>query len=167
MADPFSWTDLGRWLFSLRRVLPDRALRWAWSEDQLLARIRAFPAAEPPPHFFVRTDRENPELTHLGFHVLNLTPFTLGIVAASGKVMIESRELFFHEHRFTTELPLPAYETATFHIRHSMTEPQADRLRGYPYTSARLRMDGGMILRTPFGEIRKPLSCDLDARIDR
>ena len=167
MADAFSWTDLGRWLFSFRRVLPDRVLRWVWSEDKLLAQIRAFPVAEPPPHLFVRTDRENPELTGLGFHVLNLTPFKLSIVAASGKVTLESRELFSHEQRFTTEVPLAAYETATIHIRHSLTEPQAARLRGYPHTSARLRMDGGLILRTPFGERRKPLSCDLDARIDQ
>lgn len=167
MAQPFSWMDLGRWLFSFRRVLPDRVLRWAWSDEQLLARIRAFPVAQPPPHFYVRIDRENPELMHLGFHVLNLTPFTLSIVAASAQVTLDSRELFVHGQRFVTEVPLPAYETGTFHIRHRLTDPQADRLRGYPQTSARLRMEGGMILRTPFGERRKPISCDLDARIDR
>lgn len=167
MADTFSWTDLGRWLYSLRRVLPDRMLRWAWSEQQLLAQVQILPMAQPPPHFFVRVDRENPELTHLGFHVLNFTPFKVAVVAASGKVILESRDLFFHEQRFATEVQLPPNGSAAFHIRHSLTEPQAERLRKYPQTSARLRMDGGIILRTPLGEFRKPLSCDLDARIDR
>ena len=167
MADLFSWTDFGRWLFSFRRALPDRLLRWVWSEDQLLAQIRVFPAAEPPAHFFVRVDRENPELTHLAFHVVNLTPFGLGIVAATGTVTLDSRELFVHEQRFATEVPLPPYGLASFHVRHPLTEPQADRLRRYSDTSARFRMEGGMFLRTPFGERRKPVSCDMDARIVR
>ena len=167
MADAFAWTDLGRWLFSFQRLLPDRILRWAWSEDQLLARVRVFTAAEPPPHLFVRVERENPELTHLGFHVVNLTPFKLGIVAASAQVTLDSRELFLHEQRFVTEITLGAYDTGSFQLRHQLTGPQADRLRNYPHTSARIRMDGGIILRTPLGERRKPISCDLDARIDR
>ncbi len=167
MAELFSWTDLVRWLFNLRRVLPDRVLRWAWSGQQLLAQIRPFPLAEPSPQFFVQVKRENPELTHLEFLVLNLTPFRLGIVAAEGTVSMDSHELFFHEQRFTTEVPLLPYETATFHIRHPLTEPQADRLRGYMHTLARLQISGGIILRTPFGELRKSLSCNLNARIDR
>lgn len=167
MADLFSWTDLGRWLFSFRRALPDRLLRSVWSEDQLLAQIRVFPASEPPAHFFVRVDRENPELTLLAFHVVNLTPFRLGIVAATGTVTLDSRELFVHEQRFATEVPLPPYGLASFHVRHPLTEPQADRLRRYTDTSARFRMEGGMFLRTPFGEHRKPVSCDMDARIVR
>ena len=132
MADAFSWVDMGRWLFSLRRVLPDRVLRWVWSQDQFLAQVRVFTAAEPPPHLFVRVDRENPELTHLAFHVVNLTPFKLGIVAASGTVTLDSRELFAHEQRFATEMPLPSFATATFGIRHALTEAQAQRLRSYP-----------------------------------
>ncbi len=167
MADPFSWSDMGRWLFSLRRVFPDRLLRWVWSQDDLLAKVRIFTAAEPPPHFFVRVNRENPELTHLAFHVSNLTPFKLGIVAASGTLTLESRELFAHEQRFVTEVQLPPFETATFGIRHTLTEAQAQRLRSYPLSSARIMMQGSIFLRTPFGECRKPLSCDLDARIDR
>ena len=167
MADLFSWADMGRWLLSLRRVLPDRTLRWVWSQEELLAKVRVFTAAEPPPHFFVRVDREHPELAHLAFHVVNHTPFKLGIVAATGTLTLESRELFTHQQRFITEVQLPPFDTATFGIRHTLTEAQAQRLRAYPFSSARIMMQGGMILRTPLGECRKGLSCDLDARIDR
>lgn len=93
MVDPFSWADMGRWLLGLRRVLPDRVLRWVWSQEKLLVKVRVFTVAEPPPHFFVQVERENPELTHLAFHVLNLTPFKLGIVAASGTLTLDSRVL--------------------------------------------------------------------------
>lgn len=167
MADAFSWMDLGRWLYSLRRALPDRLLRWAWSDEQLLSKIQTFAVAQPPPYFFVRTEREHPELTSLGFHVVMFTPFTLAIVAASTRVILNSPDLFVHDQRFVTEVPLPAYIVGAFHICHSLTGAQAHRLRAYPRTSARLRMEGGMTLRTPFGERRKPISCDLDARIDR
>jgi hypothetical protein len=167
MADLLSWTDLSRWLFSLRRVLPDRLLRLAWSERELIKMIRVFPAAEPTPYLFVRVERGSPELEQLGFHVLNLTPFSLSIVAASGSVMLDSHVLFVHDQRFATEVRLPPFETATFHIRHSLSEPQADRLRHYQLSSARIRMDGQMVLRTPFGERLKSLVCDVDARIDR
>lgn len=167
MSEPFSWLDLGRWLLGLRRVLPDRVLRWIWSDQKLLEKIEAFPVAQPPPHLFVRTDRENPELRHLAFRVFNRTPFALGIVAVSAKVVLDSRELFSDDHRFSSEISLPPYGMGVIPIGHSLTEPQANRLRGYAYTSARIFVEGGMILRTPFGERQKALSCDVDARIDR
>ena len=126
-----------------------------------------FPVVEPPPHLLVRQDRENPELAHLGFHVVNLTPFKLAIVAASGTVTLDSRELFAHEQRFATEIQLLPFEMAAFEIWHTLNEAQAQRLRSYPLSSARIMMQGGIILRTPFGECRRGLSCDLDARIDR
>ena len=103
-------------------MLPDRVLRLAWSQEQLLAQVRILTAAEPPPHFFVRVDRENPELTHLAFHSVNLTPFKLSIVAVSGTVSLDSRNLFTHEQRLTTEIPLPPFAIAAFGIRHSLTE---------------------------------------------
>ncbi len=167
MADPFTWADFGRWLLGFRRVFPDRVLRLVWSQDELLGNVRVLTSAEPPPQFFVRLDRENPELTHLAFHVLNLTPFKLGIVAVSGTLTLESRELFTHEQRFVTEAILRPFETASFGIQHTLTEAQAQRLRSYPLSSARIMMQGSIILRTPFGECWKPFSCDLDARIDR
>ena len=155
MPDPFTWSDLGRWLFSFRRLVPDKVLRWAWSESELLAQIRVVTAAEPPPQFFVRPDRENPELTHLDFHVFNITPFKLAIVATAGSVMLDSREIFHHEQRLATEVPLPPNGSARFRIRHTLTEPQAGRLRSYASTSARIQLqNGGIYLRTPFGELR-------------
>jgi hypothetical protein len=165
MADPFTWTDLGRWLLGFRRVLPDKVLRWVWKEEALLDRLRVFTVAEPPPHFFVAVNRENPELSHLRFNIFNPTPFKLEIVAVTGTLSLEDRQLFVHEQRLVTPTALPPFENAIVEVRHQITEPQAERLRAYQLTSARIRMDGGIYLRTPFGERRKPMSCDLDARI--
>ena len=139
---------------------PDRVLRLAWAQEQLLGQVRIITEAEPPAHFFVRVKRENPELTHLAFHAVNLTPFKLSIVAVSGTVSLDSRNLFTHEQRLATEIQLPPFATPAFELRHSLTEPQADRLRSYSLSSARIMMQSGVIVRTPFGECRKRFSCD-------
>ena len=167
MADPFTWSDLGRWLISLRRVLPDKLLRLVWKEEALLEKVRISTIAEPPPHFFVQVQRENPEISNLRFNVLNLTPFKLEIVAITGTLSLDDKQLFTHEQRLVTPTPLPPFDSASVELKHQVTEPQAERLRSYHMTSARIRMDGAVYLRTPFGERRKPMSCDLDARIIR
>lgn len=167
MADAFTWSDLTRWLVSLgRRALPDRVLRMAWSSAELLRAVELFHFSQSP-HFYVRTTRDNPQLRNAGFNVFNLTPFKLAIVGAQVRVSIDSRDLFDYEQRFAAEIPVAPYARGGFLIRHTLTESQAGRVRSYTDPYARIRIDGSMILRTPFGELRKELSADVVAPIDR
>jgi hypothetical protein len=167
MTDLFSWANFARWLVTLtQRFIPDRVLRWAWSDTELLARIDAvhFNSA---PHFYVHTDRDRHELESVGFDIFNLSPFTLAIVGVDVRVYEGDRLLFRHEQRLPAEIPIAPYARSGFNFAHMLIAGQVARLRSYPRGYAMIRVDGAMILRTPFGERRKNVVADVVALIDR
>ncbi len=167
MVETFSLSDLGRWLLTLlRRIAPDRILRWAWSDQELLARIEAFHFSQSP-RLQVNADRDTHELHQIGFNVFNFSPIALAIVGVDLRVSLDSRELLRYDHRFSAEIRVPAWARSGFHFQHALTAFQAERLQKYPHDFAYIRIDGQMILRTPFGERRKDISADIVAVIDR
>jgi hypothetical protein len=149
-----------------RRALPDRVLRMAWSNTELLGAVEVFHFSQSP-YFYVRTARDNPQFQNAGFNVFNLKPFKLVIVGAQVRVSIDSRDLFAYEQRFAAEIPVAPYARGGFLIRHTLADNQAARVRNYEGSYARIRIDGSMILRTPFGELCKKLSTDVVVPIDR
>lgn len=167
MADPFTWTDLLRWLTSLgRRALPNRVLRLAWWREKLLASIELFHFNQAP-HFYLNPDRGNPELLGIGFNVFNFTPFKIVIVGVQLRLSIDSRDFLIHEQRFPAEASVPPHGRGGFFIRPILNEAQAARVRAYPTEWARVRVDGVMIVRTPYGELRKESMAVVVALIDR
>jgi len=167
MADLFSWTDLGRWLASLtRRALPGRLLRLFWSDKKFLTAIDAFHFSQAP-RFYLGKERDDPELHIVGFNVFNLTPFRFSIVGAVVRVSIDSRDLFVYDQRFSAEQVVDPYARGGFYVRHSLTDAQAARMRAYPTEWAAVRVDATMILKTPFGELRKSVMADVVAIISR
>lgn len=70
MSEP--WSELGRWTWTLfRRVLPERLLRSMWKNEEVLSAISVV-HWEQWPRFYVRQDREPPELDIVGFNLFNL-----------------------------------------------------------------------------------------------
>lgn len=62
MADLSWWSELARWIWMfVKKALPERVLRWAWKETELLPSIFTV-HFEQWPRFYVRDDREPPEV---------------------------------------------------------------------------------------------------------
>ncbi len=166
MVVSVTWTHLGRWLASFSRFLPDRILRIAWPREKLLRSIEVF-HFDQAPRFWVRPERGLPELSVVGFNVFNLSPFTLTLVGADLIAVVDGRELCEYKTRFPSEILVEAYTRGGFLFKHALSDSQAAQLRTYPSPWSTLRVNGSLIVRTVFGELRKEIHSDVIALIDR
>jgi hypothetical protein len=166
MSEVATWTTLGRWLLSLARFIPDRVLRWAWSGERLLRAIEVF-HFEQSPRFWVRPERGAAELSLIGFNVCNFSPFAPTLVGAELTVTMDGRELFEYRSRFASEIPTAPYARSGFHFKHIVADSLAIQLRAYPSAWTIIRINGTLILRSIFGELRREIHSDIVAVIDR
>lgn len=167
MAELSSWSELGRWIWTLiRKGLPQRVLRWAWKDQQILHSIHAV-HYEQWPRFSVREDREPPQLEYVGFNLFNLTPFSFSIVGVDLRVSVESREWLTYSQRLPSEIPMAAWYRSGMHFARPLSDSQARRMREYPYDWVQIRISGHLILKSIFGELRKEIHSDVVATIDR
>ena len=167
MTEPSSWSVALKWVVTLlKKALPDRLLRWAWSNQKLLQAIEVF-HFDQAPQFYVRSDRGTQELQTVGFNVFNFSPFKLTIVGADLQVLVDDREWLTYSQRMHTETPMAPYARSGFHFALRLSESQAKRLQEYPYDWTRIRVRGGMIVKCIFGELRKEIHCDVVTLIDR
>ncbi len=167
MTEPSSWSVALKWVVTLiKKALPDRLLRWAWSNQKLLQAIEVFPFDQAP-RFYVRSERGTYELHIVGFNVFNFSPFKLAIVGADLQVLVDDQEWLTYKQRIPTEIPMTPYARSGFHFALPLSESQVKRLREYRYDWTRIRVRGDMIVKSTFGELRKAILSDIVALIDR
>jgi hypothetical protein len=167
VTEPSSWGTLLKWAVTfVKKMLPDRMLRWAWSNQALLQAIQVFPFDQAP-RFYVRAERAVQELHIVGFNVFNFSPFKLAIVGADLQIAVDNREWLTYSQRMHTEIPMAPYERSGFHFALPLRESQSALLREYPADWTYIRVRGGMIVKGIFGELRKEISADIVAPIDR
>lgn len=166
MTEIATWTTFGRWLISLARFIPDRVLRWVWSRERMLRAIEVF-HFEQSPRFYVRPERGVAELSSIGFNVSNFSPFSPTLVGAELTLTMDGRELCEYRSRFASEIPVTPYARSGFHFRHVLTDSLATQLRAYPSAWTIIRINGALIIRSIFGEMRKEIHSDIVAVIDR
>jgi len=167
MPDASTWSELARWSVTLgKKALPERVLRWAWTDKKLLGAIDAF-HFDQAPHFFVQTDRHIAELQYVGFNLFNFSPFKLAIVGLDLRIYVDSQEWFTPRERLPTETPMAPYARSGFHVKQTLNESQAKRLREYPSEWTPIRIQGHVIIKSVLGELRKEIHSDVTALIDR
>lgn len=167
MAEPAAWSELARWSVTLcKKALPERVLRWTWSDKKLLDAIQAFHFSQAP-HFYVQADREPAELQYVGFSIFNFSPFKLAIVGLDLRISVDSREWFTHRERLPTETPMAPYARSGFQFKLALAEWQTKRLREYPADWTTIRVQGSAIIKSVFGELRKEIHADVTALIQR
>jgi len=166
MTEVATWTTLGRGLLSLARFIPDRVLRWAWSRERLLRAIEVF-HFEQSPRFWVAPERGSAELSLVGFNVFNFSPFAPTLVGAELTVAMDGRELFEYRSRFASEIRMAPYARSGFHFKHVVGESLTTQLRAYPSAWTIIRINGTLILRSIYGELRKDIHSDIAAPIER
>jgi hypothetical protein len=167
MTELSSWSELGRWTWTLaRNGLPERMLRWAWKDQKILLAIHVV-HFEQWPRFYVRQDREPPQLAIVGFNLFNHTPFNLSVVGVDLRVSVDSREWLTYSQRLPSEILMDAWARSGMHFAQPLTEAQTRRLREYPYDWVQIRIGGHLILKSVFGELRKEIHSDVVATIDR
>jgi hypothetical protein len=167
MADPAAWSELARWSVTLcKKALPERLLRWTWSDKELLNAIQVV-HFEQAPHFYVQTDRHLAELQYVGFNLFNLSPFKLAIVGLDLRISVDNEEWFTPRERLPTETPMGPYARSGFHVKQTLNERQAKRLREYPADSTQIRVQGHIIIKSVFGDLRKEIHADVNALISR
>jgi hypothetical protein len=148
-----------------KKTIPDRILRWAWSDQELLGAIQVF-HFDQAPHFYVQSNRE-PELNLAGFNVFNFSPFKLAIVGADLRISVDSREWLTYSQRLPTEILMPPYARSGFHFTRQLSDTLVKRLREYPSDWTRIRVQGDMFVKSIFGELRKNIHADVVAIIER
>jgi hypothetical protein len=167
MAEPAAWSELARWSVTLcKKALPERLLRWTWSDKKLLDAIHAF-HFDQTPRFYVQTDRQPSELQYVGFNLFNFSPFKLAIVGLDLRIYIDSQEWFQHRERLPTETPMGPYARSGFQFKQNLIEWQSKRLREYSAEWTTIRIQGHVIIKSIFGDLRKEIHADVTALIDR
>lgn len=167
MADLSSWSELGRWIWMLvRKGLPERALRLAWKDERILLAISTV-HFEQWPRFYVRLDREPPELDAIGLNLFNLTPFEFSIVGVELRISIDGREWLTNSQRLSSEIRMPALGRSGYYFKRHLSESQARKLREHRDDWVQIRIDGYLVLKSIFGELRKEVHSDVVATIDR
>jgi hypothetical protein len=167
MAEISSWSELGRWTWTIvRRGMPERVLRWAWKDKDILLSVSVV-HFEQWPRFHVRDDYEPPELSLVGFNLFNFTPFKLAIVGVDLRVSIDSREWLTQSQRLPSEIPIPAFGRSGYHFTKPISENQAKRLREHRGDWVQIRIGGHLVLKSTLGELRKEIHSDVVATIDR
>lgn len=167
MAELSSWSELGRWTWAIvRRGLPERVLRWAWKDQDILHSIFAV-HFEQWPRFHVREDYEPPELNLIGFNLFNFTALKLTIVGVDLRVSVDSREWLTHSLRLPSEIPVPSFGRSGYHFKNPLTEAQPRRLREHRWDWVQIRIGGHLVLKSTLGELRKEIHSDVIATIDR
>lgn len=166
MAELSSWTELGRWTWVLvRKGLPQRLLRLAWKNQQILQSIHVV-HYEQWPRFYLGKSWDPPQLDLIGFNLFNYTPFALSIVGVDLRVSIDSREWLSQSQRLPSEIPLPAFGRSGYHFKHGISESQAQKLRERPSDWVQVSIDGHLILKSIFGELRREIHSAVVATID-
>jgi hypothetical protein len=150
----------------VKKVLPDRILRWAWPRQKLLPAIEVFPFDQAP-RFYVRSERAQHELSIVGFNVFNFSPLKLAIVCADLEIVIDGQDWLAYRQRLPTEIPMAPYARSGFHFALPLSEAQTQQLRGYRCDWTLIRVRGGMIVKSIFGELRREINADIVAIIDR
>jgi hypothetical protein len=124
-------------------------------------------AFDQAPRFYIRSDRAVHELHIVGFNVFNLSPFRLAIVGAELQIVLDGQDWLAYRQRLPTEIPAAPYARSGFHFALSLSAPQTQQLRDYPYDWVLIRVRGGMIVKCTFGELRKEINADIVGIIDR
>lgn len=150
----------------LGQRLPGWLLRLFWTEDELLRKIEVF-HFDQAPQFQIRLDTMNPQLSVGGFNVFNFSPFTFSIVALDLRMSIDSRELKKYALRLPSEHRVQRYGRGGFYYEWPVAGGTLELLRKYPRDAVRIRVQGDMIIKTVFGELKKKLQADVLADIDR
>lgn len=167
MTELASWGEFGRWTWALvKKGLPERMLRLAWKDSEVLLAISTV-HVEQWPRFYVRNDREPPELDIVGFNLFNFTPFKLAIVGVDLRVSVDSREWLTHSQRLPYEIAVPAFGHSGYHFKRPLSEGQAKKLRESSCDWVQIRVGGYLVLKSIFGELRKEIHSDVVATIDR
>jgi hypothetical protein len=146
--------------------VPDRILRWRWPRERLLRAIEVF-RFEQAPRFYVRTGRLSGELSMVGFNVFKLSPFKLALVGADLQISLDSRDFYDYRERVPAETPAGPYARSAFWFRGALTDGQVAHMRSYSGDWALIRIRGAVIVRSIFGDLRKDISADITAVIDR
>ncbi len=167
MADSFIWSEVGRWIWgAVRNRLPQRLLRWAWS-DQEITNSTHIVHFEQWPRFHVRAEREPPVLEGVGFNLFNFTPFRFLIVGADLRVSVDGYEWITQRERLPSAIPVEALSRSGYYFKHVLSESQARKLRERQDPLAQIRIGGHLVLKGVFGELRKEIHSDVVATIDR
>lgn len=161
------WQTLGASIArGLGQRLPGWLLKRFWAEDELLGKIDVF-HFDQAPQFQARSDTMNPHLSVAGFNVFNFSPFTFSVVALDLRMSIDSRELQKYALRLPTEHRVMRYGRGGFYYEWPVAGGTLELLRKYPRDAVRIRVQGDMIIKTVFGELKKKLQADVLADIDR
>ena len=167
MAELATWRTVGTWITKhILQWLPDRLLRLVWSQERLLAKIELF-HFNSAPQFQVRSNRLTAELSGGGFNVFNWSPFKLTIVAVDLRISINSQEFHRYDKRFASEIQVQPFARSGFYYEWALKDSHVRHVREFPKDCARIRVEGHMIIRTVFGELRKKFQSDVLADIDR
>ena len=166
MADAFTWGQVGRLCTSAARFIPDRLMRWVYPRQRILDRVEAF-HFDQAPRFFIRRDRDQPELQVVGFNMFNFTPLDLKLVGADVRLSIDSREFCRLDKRFPAEIDLQHYARGGFNLPVPLAEGIVGRLRRDRRECVNLSVTGHVILSGPYGEQSKPINAAVVATIDR
>lgn len=161
-----TWNVLFRSLRSLHRFIPDRVLRFTWPQDKLLGSIEAF-HFDQAPRFYVGAERITGELSTIGFNIFNLSPLALVLVGADLRVTLDARELFEYKTRFPSETLVAPYTRSGFWFKHMLTDSERAAVGAYASGWTVVRVSGSVIIRTIYGELRKGVSADVVAVIQR
>jgi hypothetical protein len=167
MAEISTWSALIRLTATtVNRFLPNRVLRWRWPDQRIVQAIHAV-HYEQWPRFYVRQERDLPELQYVGFNLFNLSPLRFWLVGADLRVTVDSSEWLTYSQRLPSETPMPPYGRSGLQFARPLTSTQAQRLREYPCDWVPIRIGGYLIFRSSLGEIRKEIHSDVVATIDR
>lgn len=167
MTELSSWTELGRWTWTLvRKGLPQRILRWAWKDPKLLQSIYVV-HYEQWPRFQLGKSWDPPQLEIIGFNLFNHTPFALSIVGVDLHVSVDSCEWFSQSQRLPSKISMPAFARSAYHFKHAISESRAQKLRERSSDWVQVRIGGHLIIRSVFGELRKEIYSDVVATINR
>jgi hypothetical protein len=148
------------------RWLPQKLLRKAWTNNEVLALVHV-QHFEQAPCFFVGPSRL-PALSFGGFNISNFSPFKLQLVGADIRISIDSEEWLAYRERFPSASDVTAMGRGGFHMELPLNSSAVvDRFRAYPEDSVRMSLRGHLFFQSVFGELRKEVNSTVLATLER
>jgi hypothetical protein len=162
-----TWQTVGAWFGrSVVTSFPTWVVKRFWTTRQLLDKIEVFHFPDGS-QFQVRSYALSPELSGGGFNVFNFTPFPFAIVALELRMSVGSRQLYEYALRLPSEIAAHPFARTGFSYKWPLAGPALDYVRQYLRDDLRIDVQGHMIVKTVFGELKKEVHSSSLADIDR